>query len=133
MKTSLFFHSKHKSGGESEKKKKKKKKKHNNNNNDVTATVAKSRLNVYDLHDSNQYLYALGMGVFHSGVEINGTEWSFGACATARASSTQRLVCHWAHRRFANRSKSAQPHCRAAKSTTSLANSPPPTKARLTI
>jgi hypothetical protein len=82
MKTSLFFHSKHKSGGESTKKKKKKKK-----NTTTTTTMSqqplqKVVLNVYDLHDSNQYLYALGMGVFHSGVEINGTEWSFGACAT---------------------------------------------------
>lgn len=45
-----------------------------------SSSPQKVMLNVYDLHESNQYLYPLGMGVFHSGVEINGTEWSFGAC-----------------------------------------------------
>lgn len=48
----------------------------------MSSSQQKIILNVYDLHESNQYLYALGMGVFHSGVEVNGTEWSFGACDT---------------------------------------------------
>lgn len=34
-------------------------------------------LNVYDIHDSNQYLYSLGSGFYHTGVEINGYEYSF--------------------------------------------------------
>jgi len=35
-------------------------------------------LNVYDLHDANSYGYPFGVGVFHSGVEIAGKEYSFG-------------------------------------------------------
>ncbi|KAL1224677.1 DeSI-like protein [Cardamine amara subsp. amara] len=36
-------------------------------------------LNVYDLTPMNAYGYWLGLGVFHSGVEIHGVEYSFGA------------------------------------------------------
>ncbi|KAK8789319.1 hypothetical protein WA588_001204, partial [Blastocystis sp. NMH] len=35
-------------------------------------------VNVYDLVDWNSYLYNIGLGLFHSGVEINGAEYSFG-------------------------------------------------------
>jgi len=35
-------------------------------------------LNVYDLHEANSYGYPFGVGVFHSGVEIAGREYSFG-------------------------------------------------------
>lgn len=35
-------------------------------------------LNVYDLHESNEYLYPLGFGSFHSGVQVGGTEYTFG-------------------------------------------------------
>lgn len=35
-------------------------------------------LNVYDLHKGNDYGYHVGLGLFHSGVEINGKEYSFG-------------------------------------------------------
>jgi len=35
-------------------------------------------LNVYDLAPMNQYTYEFGFGVFHSGVEIAGKEFSFG-------------------------------------------------------
>ncbi|ESQ46570.1 hypothetical protein EUTSA_v10000310mg [Eutrema salsugineum] len=36
-------------------------------------------LNVYDLTPMNVYGYWLGLGVFHSGVEIHGVEYAFGA------------------------------------------------------
>lgn len=34
-------------------------------------------LNVYDLHDSNAWLQRIGMGLFHTGVEVGGMEYSF--------------------------------------------------------
>eukprot|EP01038_Epipyxis_sp_PR26KG_P007001 gene7001-9566_t len=34
-------------------------------------------LNVYDLHSSNNFLINVGGGFFHSGIEINGSEYSF--------------------------------------------------------
>jgi hypothetical protein len=36
-------------------------------------------LNVYDLNPNNDYLYSWGLGMYHSGVEINGTEYTFGS------------------------------------------------------
>ncbi|ERN00705.1 deSI-like protein At4g17486 [Amborella trichopoda] len=36
-------------------------------------------LNVYDLTPSNGYIYWFGLGVFHSGVEVHGVEYAFGA------------------------------------------------------
>ncbi|KAL6634861.1 hypothetical protein ACP70R_027532 [Stipagrostis hirtigluma subsp. patula] len=36
-------------------------------------------LNVYDLTPANDYFYWLGFGVFHSGIEVHGTEYGFGA------------------------------------------------------
>jgi hypothetical protein len=35
-------------------------------------------LNVYDLHPHNSLLGVVGLGVFHSGLEVHGTEYSFG-------------------------------------------------------
>jgi len=44
-------------------------------------------LNVYDLQDAsrpewitnlNWYLYAMGLGLYHSGIEVNGREYAFG-------------------------------------------------------
>jgi len=35
-------------------------------------------LNVYDLLPSNRYIYYFGLGAFHSGLEVYGTEYSFG-------------------------------------------------------
>ena len=34
-------------------------------------------LNIYDLHEYNQHLYGLGLGMYHSGVEIGGVEYTF--------------------------------------------------------
>jgi hypothetical protein len=41
-------------------------------------------LNVYDLHDSNRMLYSLGVGFFHTGVEINGYEFSYSNSGVVR-------------------------------------------------
>ena len=35
-------------------------------------------LNVYDLSDANTVLHDIGFGIYHSGVEISGTEHTFG-------------------------------------------------------
>lgn len=37
------------------------------------------RLNIYNLNRSNDFLYPIGLGFFHSGVEIAGREYSFGS------------------------------------------------------
>lgn len=36
-------------------------------------------LNVYDLTPVNNYLYWAGLGVFHSGIEVHGLEYGYGA------------------------------------------------------
>lgn len=36
-------------------------------------------LNVYDLTPLNNYLYWFGVGIFHSGIEVHGLEYAFGA------------------------------------------------------
>ncbi|XP_030944431.1 deSI-like protein At4g17486 isoform X2 [Quercus robur] len=36
-------------------------------------------LNVYDLTPINGYVYWAGLGIFHSGVEVHGVEYAFGA------------------------------------------------------
>ncbi|CAN6687585.1 unnamed protein product [Malus baccata var. baccata] len=36
-------------------------------------------LNVYDLTPANGYVYWAGLGIFHSGVEVHGVEYAFGA------------------------------------------------------
>ncbi|CAA0831578.1 PPPDE putative thiol peptidase family protein [Striga hermonthica] len=36
-------------------------------------------LNVYDLTPINGYVYWAGLGIFHSGVEVHGAEYAFGA------------------------------------------------------
>ncbi|RVW50395.1 DeSI-like protein [Vitis vinifera] len=36
-------------------------------------------LNVYDLTPMNGYVYWAGLGIFHSGVEVHGVEYAFGA------------------------------------------------------
>ncbi|KAH8510768.1 hypothetical protein POPTR_004G151200v4 [Populus trichocarpa] len=36
-------------------------------------------LNVYDLTDINGYAYWAGFGIYHSGVEVHGVEYAFGA------------------------------------------------------
>ena len=36
-------------------------------------------LNIYDLSPANYYLHSLGLGAYHSGVQIGQIEYSFGA------------------------------------------------------
>ncbi|XP_027361328.1 deSI-like protein At4g17486 isoform X2 [Abrus precatorius] len=36
-------------------------------------------LNVYDLTPINNYLYMFGLGIFHSGIQVHGVEYGFGA------------------------------------------------------
>ncbi|KAG6476532.1 hypothetical protein ZIOFF_065774 [Zingiber officinale] len=36
-------------------------------------------LNIYDISPVNKYLYYLGLGIFHSGIEAHGMEYGFGA------------------------------------------------------
>ncbi|KNA24907.1 hypothetical protein SOVF_011310 isoform A [Spinacia oleracea] len=36
-------------------------------------------LNIYDLTPVNDYLYWFGLGIFHSGIEVHGMEYGFGA------------------------------------------------------
>ncbi|KAE8656573.1 Detected protein of confused Function [Hibiscus syriacus] len=36
-------------------------------------------LNVYDLTPANGYFYWAGLGIYHSGVEVHGVEYAFGA------------------------------------------------------
>ncbi|GFP84408.1 desi-like protein at4g17486 [Phtheirospermum japonicum] len=36
-------------------------------------------LNVYDLTPINNYLYWFGLGIYHSGIEVHGLEYGFGA------------------------------------------------------
>ena len=40
-------------------------------------------LNVYDLHESNDMLHPIGLGVFHSGVQVGRTEYTFGKFGSA--------------------------------------------------
>ncbi|CAK7334778.1 unnamed protein product [Dovyalis caffra] len=48
----------------------------NENLNDSETQVV---LNVYDLTPLNQYTYWFGFGIFHSGIEVHGKEYGFGA------------------------------------------------------
>ncbi|XP_027331375.1 deSI-like protein At4g17486 [Abrus precatorius] len=47
----------------------------NENNRRSTLVV----LNVYDLTPINNYMYWFGFGIFHSGIEVHGKEYGFGA------------------------------------------------------
>ncbi|PWA44934.1 hypothetical protein CTI12_AA521950 [Artemisia annua] len=51
-------------------------------NNSIKCTKAGSvpvYLNVYDLTSINEYAYWLGLGVYHSGVQVHGVEYAFGS------------------------------------------------------
>lgn len=44
------------------------------------------KLNVYDLHDGNNMLHSIGAGFYHSGIEVNGYEYSFSPSGVSRTS-----------------------------------------------
>lgn len=46
-----------------------------------TRMGTKILLNVYDLSPANDYLYPIGFGLHHSGVEVSGSEYSFASGA----------------------------------------------------
>jgi len=41
-------------------------------------------LNIYDIHQSNSVLYSVGAGFYHTGVEVNGYEYSFSPSGVLR-------------------------------------------------
>ena len=49
---------------------------------DTTSSAGNQRhpviVNVYDLNEINAYTYQIGLGIFHSGVNVHRKEWSFG-------------------------------------------------------
>ncbi|XP_065851051.1 deSI-like protein At4g17486 [Euphorbia lathyris] len=49
------------------------------NHNLNTKTETQVVLNVYDLTPVNNYTYWFGFGIFHSGIEVHGKEYGFGA------------------------------------------------------
>jgi len=44
-----------------------------------TTAAAAVYLNIYDISPLNHYLYWFGLGIFHSGIEVHGMEYGFGA------------------------------------------------------
>ncbi|KAL6497760.1 hypothetical protein OROHE_027002 [Orobanche hederae] len=46
---------------------------------DYSSTDTPVYLNIYDLSPANGYFYWAGFGAFHSGVEVHGVEYAFGA------------------------------------------------------
>ncbi|CAI5715931.1 unnamed protein product [Peronospora destructor] len=49
-------------------------------------------LNIYDLIEANNYIAPLGLGIFHSGVEIAGEEFSYASGAGVFSSSPKRVT-----------------------------------------
>ncbi|ERN15211.1 deSI-like protein At4g17486 isoform X1 [Amborella trichopoda] len=47
--------------------------------NESDGDPAQLYLNIYDLTPVNDYLYWFGLGIYHSGIEIHGLEYGFGA------------------------------------------------------
>mmetsp|Transcript_7920 Transcript_7920/g.11231 ORF Transcript_7920/g.11231 Transcript_7920/m.11231 type:complete len:269 (-) Transcript_7920:393-1199(-) len=44
----------------------------------MASSNIKAYLNIYDLVKYNPYVHCLGLGAYHTGIEINGVEWSYG-------------------------------------------------------
>lgn len=45
--------------------------------NRISEENSRVKLNIYDLHDSNESLIPFGLGLFHSGVVVGGSEYTF--------------------------------------------------------
>uniref|UniRef100_A0ACD5VHT0 Uncharacterized protein n=1 Tax=Avena sativa TaxID=4498 RepID=A0ACD5VHT0_AVESA len=45
----------------------------------AAAAAVKVYLNIYDISPINNYLYWFGLGIFHSGIQVHGMEFGFGA------------------------------------------------------
>ncbi|XP_015866114.2 deSI-like protein At4g17486 [Ziziphus jujuba] len=52
---------------------------HSANNEGTKAHETEVVLNIYDLTPINNYMYWFGFGIFHSGIEVHGKEYGFGA------------------------------------------------------
>jgi hypothetical protein len=46
--------------------------------NGMSQSNNKVYLNIYDLHEQNEMLYPVGLGFFHSGVQVGRVEYTFG-------------------------------------------------------
>ncbi|KAF2299116.1 hypothetical protein GH714_030692 [Hevea brasiliensis] len=55
-------------------------------------------LNVYDLTPVNNYLYWFGLGIFHSGIEVHGMEFGFGAHEYPTSGLTGKPIPGWVNR-----------------------------------
>ena len=44
-----------------------------------TSTYNRVLLNIYDINENNGLLYPLGLGFYHSGVQVGGREYTFAA------------------------------------------------------
>jgi hypothetical protein len=44
----------------------------------MSQTTGKVYLNVYDLHENNEFLNPIGLGFYHSGVQVGRSEYTFG-------------------------------------------------------
>ncbi|KAE8710397.1 DeSI-like protein [Hibiscus syriacus] len=51
----------------------------NSSNGESSSNGTKVVLHVYDLTHINNYSYRFGLGIFHSGIEVHGKEYDFGA------------------------------------------------------
>ncbi|CBN75008.1 conserved unknown protein [Ectocarpus siliculosus] len=50
----------------------------------MSSGVRPVQLNVYDLHESNSWLQHIGLGAYHSGLEIGGVEYTFSEAGVAQ-------------------------------------------------
>ena len=48
------------------------------NVNSISQSGGKIMLNVYDLHENNEFMYPVGLGMYHSGVQVGREEYTFG-------------------------------------------------------
>lgn len=56
----------------------------------MSRDTGKVYLNVYDLHENNDMLYPIGLGLFHSGVQVGNVEYTFGKYADVLACASSQ-------------------------------------------